>query len=65
MERSFHRSCANAPYGWCRKDAVLKVRLPEVLVDKLRARAKEIGVPYSRYVRMVLESDLAQENCGK
>lgn len=40
------------------KDAVLTVRVPEALMSRVRARAEKIGVPYSRYVRMVLESDL-------
>lgn len=42
------------------KDAVLTLRVPEALMSRIRSRAKEAGVPYSRYVRMVLESDLAQ-----
>lgn len=42
------------------KDAVLTMRLPTALMNQVRARAKAAGVPYSRYVRMVLESELAR-----
>ena len=42
------------------KDAALNMRLPAVLMDAVRAKAKAAGVPYSRYVRMVLEADVAQ-----
>lgn len=44
------------------KDAVLTLRVPESLMRRVRARAKEVGIPYSRYVRMVLESDLTKTN---
>jgi len=36
------------------------LRLPESLLNALKERAKAKGVPYTRYVRMLLESDLAQ-----
>ena len=39
-----------------RKEAALNVRLPAALMDAVRAKAK--GIPYARYVRMVLEADL-------
>lgn len=42
------------------KDASLNMRLPAVLMDAVRAKAKAKGVPYSRYVRMVLEADVAR-----
>jgi predicted DNA binding CopG/RHH family protein len=37
------------------KDAALNMRLPAVLMDAVRTKAKAAGMPYSRYVRMVLE----------
>lgn len=40
------------------KDAVLNMRLPSVLLDAVRAKAKAKGIPYTRYVRMLLETDL-------
>ena len=42
------------------KSAALHLRLPEALLENLKARAKAKGVPYTRYVRMLVENDLAQ-----
>jgi len=36
------------------------MRLPASLLAALKARAKAKGVPYTRYVRMLLETDVAQ-----
>lgn len=41
-----------------KKEAALNMRLPAVLLDAVRAKAKAKGIPYSRYVRMVLEADI-------
>lgn len=41
-----------------KKEAALNMRLPAALMDAVRAKAKAKGIPYSRYVRMVLEADL-------
>jgi len=41
-----------------KKEAALNMRLPAVLMDAIRAKAKAKGIPYARYVRMVLETDL-------
>ena len=41
------------------KAAALNMRLPASLLDALKAKAKAKGVPYTRYVRMLLESDVA------
>jgi predicted DNA binding CopG/RHH family protein len=35
------------------------MRLPAVLLDAVRAKAK--GIPYARYVRMVVEADLQND----
>ena len=40
------------------KGAALSIRIPAVLLDAVRAKAKAKGTPYARYVRMVLEADL-------
>ena len=37
------------------KAARLNMRLPAPLLDAVKARAKAIGVPYTRFVREVLE----------
>ncbi|MDO5101314.1 MAG: BrnA antitoxin family protein [Lautropia sp.] len=41
-----------------KKEAALNMRLPVALMDAIRAKAKAKGIPYARYVRMVLEADL-------
>lgn len=40
------------------KDTTLNMRIPAALLDAVRAKAKAKGIPYTRYVRMVLEADL-------
>jgi predicted DNA binding CopG/RHH family protein len=40
------------------KTAALNMRLPQSLLEALKAKAK--GIPYSRYVRLLLESDVAR-----
>lgn len=44
-----------------KKEAALNMRLPAVLMDAVRAKAKAQGIPYARYVRRVLEADLQRE----
>ncbi len=41
------------------KSAALNMRLPAALLAALKAKAKARGVPYTRYVRMLLEADVA------
>lgn len=42
------------------KAAALNMRLPQALLDAIKARAKAEGIPYTRYVRHVLEQALAR-----
>ena len=42
------------------KSAALNLRLPQSLLDAVKIRAKAKGIPYTRYVRMLLETDLAK-----
>jgi predicted DNA binding CopG/RHH family protein len=42
------------------KEAALNMRLPGALLEAVKARAKAKGIPYARYVRMLLEADVAQ-----
>jgi predicted DNA binding CopG/RHH family protein len=41
-----------------KKESSLNMRLPTILMNAVRAKAKANGVPYARYIRMVLEADL-------
>lgn len=45
-----------------KKEAALNLRLPTVLLEAIRAKAKAKGIPYSRYVRMVLEADIRHQS---
>jgi len=38
------------------KAAALNMRLPQNLLDALKLKARAKGMPYTRYVRLVLES---------
>ncbi len=40
------------------KSAALNMRLPASLLAALKAKAKLNGIPYTRYVRMLLEADV-------
>lgn len=42
------------------KAAALNMRIPQNLLDALKVKAKARGIPYSRYVRLLLESDVAR-----
>ena len=42
------------------KAARLNMRLPEPLLDAVKAKAKARGVPYTRFIREVLEQATAQ-----
>ncbi|MCL2659630.1 MAG: BrnA antitoxin family protein [Acidobacteriaceae bacterium] len=41
------------------KSAALNMRLPSALLDAVKIKAKSKGIPYTRYVRMLLEYDVA------
>jgi predicted DNA binding CopG/RHH family protein len=42
------------------KSAALNMRLPQKLLDALKLKAQAQGVPYTRYVRLLLENDVAR-----
>lgn len=42
------------------KSAALNMRLPRKLLDAVKAEASARGVPYTRYVRMLLEKAVAR-----
>ncbi len=37
------------------KDRAISVRLPDELLKAVRSRAKRAGIPYQRFIRIVLE----------
>lgn len=44
------------------KTAALHMRLPPPLLDAVKAKARARGIPYTRYVRMLIESDVARRS---
>jgi predicted DNA binding CopG/RHH family protein len=40
------------------KDSSLNLRLPKPLLEAVRERAKMVGIPYQRFIRMALERAL-------
>jgi predicted DNA binding CopG/RHH family protein len=50
----------HAKFEFQPKAAALNLRLPQNLLNALKAKAKAQGIPYTRYVRLVLEKDIAQ-----
>ncbi len=42
-----------------KKEAQLNMRVPESLLDAVKDRAKARGIPYTRYIRMLMEQDIA------
>ena len=43
-----------------KKSAALNMRLPAPLLDAVKARAKSKGVPFTRYIRMLIERDMSR-----
>ncbi|HEY7296368.1 MAG TPA: BrnA antitoxin family protein [Xanthobacteraceae bacterium] len=44
-----------------RKDKSVSLRMPEKLLEAVRARAKRAGMPYQRFIRMAIERALHPE----
>jgi predicted DNA binding CopG/RHH family protein len=44
------------------KNAQLNMRLPQDLLDALRARAKERGIPYTRFIREIIEREVSRSD---
>ena len=42
------------------KEAALNMRLPQNLLDTLKRKASAKGMPYTRYVRLLLENDVSR-----
>jgi len=45
-------------YEFEKKDAALNMKLPAALAEAGKAKAKALNMPFSRYIRMLLEADL-------
>jgi predicted DNA binding CopG/RHH family protein len=42
-----------------RKSAQLNMRIPQSLLDAVKVKANERGIPYTRYIRELMERDVA------
>jgi predicted DNA binding CopG/RHH family protein len=42
-----------------KKEAQLNMRVPQSLLDSVKDKAKARGIPYTRYIRMLMEQDVA------
>lgn len=51
-------------FEFASKAASLNMRLPVSLLDAVKAKAKASGIPYARYVRMLLEADVSAQRPG-
>lgn len=45
-------------FEFAKKEATLNLRVPSSLLQAVKAKAASQGIPYTRYVRMILEEDL-------
>lgn len=44
-----------------KKEAQVNMRVPQSLLDSVKDRAKARGIPYTRYIRMLMERDIASK----
>lgn len=47
-----------AQFEFAKKEAQLNMRLPQPLLDAVKERARTQGMPYTRYIRLLLERDV-------
>jgi predicted DNA binding CopG/RHH family protein len=45
-------------FEFASKDAQLNMRVPQSLLDAVKARARARGIPYTRYIRELIERDV-------
>ncbi|PIT68279.1 CopG family antitoxin [Bartonella tribocorum] len=46
------------------KEASINIRLPQALMKALKEKAKNQAIPYTRYVRHLIEKDLRTSHCN-
>ncbi len=47
-------------YEFGKKAAALNMRIPQAMLDAVKAKAAARGMPFTRYVRMLIEQDLGR-----
>jgi predicted DNA binding CopG/RHH family protein len=48
------------PFEFERKAAQINMRVPEALLQAVKSRAEARGIPFTRYIRMLMEQDIAR-----
>ena len=43
-----------------KKSAQINLRVPDTLLEAVKTKAKQRGVPFTRYIRMLLEQDISR-----
>jgi len=43
-----------------KKDAQLNMRVPESLLEAVKTKARSRGIPFTRYIRMLMEQDVGR-----
>jgi len=49
-----------ATFEFARKGAQVNLRVPWPLLDAVKTKAKAQGIPFTRYIRMLIEQDIAR-----
>jgi predicted DNA binding CopG/RHH family protein len=49
-----------ASFEFARKGAQINLRVPQSLLDAVKAKASAQGIPFTRYIRMLMEHDVAR-----
>jgi predicted DNA binding CopG/RHH family protein len=47
-------------FEFAKKDAQLNMRVPESLLEAVKSKAKRHGIPFTRYIRMLMEQDVGR-----
>jgi predicted DNA binding CopG/RHH family protein len=47
-------------FEFAKKNAQLNMRVPETLLEAVKTKAKQHGIPFTRYIRMLMEQDIAR-----
>jgi len=45
------------------KAAQINMRVPQSLLDALKERARQRGIPYTRFIRELMEREVARQDC--
>jgi predicted DNA binding CopG/RHH family protein len=49
-----------ASFEFAKKGAQVNLRVPQPLLNAVKAKAKARGIPFTRYIRMLMEQDITQ-----